>query len=260
MHFSDGKVSKFFVVLFVRVALLIILVSLIGCGKKTHNQANNSSQSSRLTYSLFDISDSTKNKRDRYFRDFKKIVVEKSPGDETFMGDLITSNSIATSNLPLNITLPASNWNTNPYDFEDLKKSIDDQAYDIIYQKPPTKVQRTDLMNAFQLAENMFSGSDATSKRLIVFSDMIEQSGRYNFYAESFTDGRIAEILKAERTDNRLPNLKGVEVWVDGAGANENPLPPGKLRGIEKFWIKYFQACGADLKKYRYSSALINYN
>lgn len=247
-------------VLVMEVTLLILLVSLTGCGNSRHQQSNNQTQSSTLTYVLFDVSDSAKNRRDRYFHDFARIVVEKSQGNETFMGDLITSNSMATSSLPLNITLPANTWNTNPYDFADLKKGIDNQAYGIIYQKQPKKAQRTDLMNAFQLAENMFSGSKATSKKLIVFSDMIEQSGRYNFYSESLTDRRIAEILKAEKVNNRLPNLKGVEVWIDGAGATDNPLPPGKLRALKKFWIEYFQACGADLKKYRYSSSLINYN
>ena len=60
----------------------------------------------------------------------------------------------------------------------------------------------------------------------------------------------------AERKSGRIPDLKGVQVWVAGAGGS---TPEQYLR-IQDFWIRYFQAAGADLRVNRYGAGLMDFS
>jgi hypothetical protein len=86
---------------------------------------------------------------------------------------------------------------------------------------------------------------------------MVEESDLYNFQRDSLSDSRIAAILQAERESGRIPNLKGVRVWKAGAASGD--LKEAKARQLEKFWLQYFQAAGADVAKERYASALLDF-
>lgn len=129
----------------------------------------------------------------------------------------------------------------------------------------PSLRPHTDLMNAFQLAEKVFNGESvrgASEKILVIFSDMIEQTRRHDFSSENLTEARISQILDIERKAGRLPELRGVKVWVAGATAagSGSGLPPEKIQRIQQFWLRYFKACSADLTKERYASTLLNFD
>ena len=99
----------------------------------------------------------------------------------------------------------------------------------------------------------------ATSKRLVMFSDMIEQTDRYDF-SKRLTPERMTEIIEAERSGGRLPHLKGVKVWVAGATAQpKEGVHPDNIFAIQNFWLQYFKATGADLTKDRYAATLLNW-
>src|SRR5437867_9123645 len=101
----------------------------------------------------------------------------------------------------------------------------------------------TDVIDAMQLAERVFSTYEGNQKLLVVFSDMIEESRRYNFTTEKLTAARIGQIIANEQDAGRLPDLQGVEVCVVGAGATTSGgLPADKLLTIREFWIQYFKA------------------
>jgi hypothetical protein len=52
--------------------------------------------------------------------------------------------------------------------------------------------------------------------------------------------------------------LKGVEVYVAGAASGTyRRMTSDRLQQIETFWREYFKACGAELRKERYGSALL---
>lgn len=222
-----------------------------------------------VIFVLFDISGSTAAPeiRQRYFGDFQKILAEVR-GGELLVGDVITENTLVTLSCPINELFPAYNrFVDNPLThkrkMQKAIKTAKEKAKKLILERPPAPM--TDLLNAFQAADKVFNGErckDAPHKILVVFSDMIEQSRRYDFTREKLTEKRIQEIIQKLRDEkpSQLPNLKGVKVWVAGAtAAVKGGLDAQKIYEIENFWLYYFRACGAGLTKERYFTTLINF-
>jgi len=216
---------------------------------------------------LFDISGSTMNPeiRKRYFNDFQQILT-KLRGGELLMGNAITENKLAILSLPINEIFPAynplvDNPLTHKRKMEKAIKIAEGKAKTLLFERPPAP--RTDLLNAFQAADKVFNGEKCKAvphKILVVFSDMIEQSSRYDFTRENLTGKRIQEIIQTLKRQKQLPNLQGVKVWVAGAtAAAKGGLNPKKIYQIQDFWLAYFAACGADLTKERYFTTLLNF-
>jgi hypothetical protein len=217
---------------------------------------------------LFDASISTNDKtvREHYFEDFKKMLGRLHGGTQ-LEGDVITANSMATATFPLNNTIGGfdqfeENQLTYKEKMDTTNKDIIAAAQKII---DSAYSQRTDLMNAFQLAGKVFNEDRFISvkdKVLVIFSDMIEDSGNYSFDHDDLTTQRISSIIKEEEVEGRMPNLAGVKVYVVGATANsgsQQQIKPAQIYAIEKFWIKYFSACGAQLTDSRYATRLLNF-
>jgi hypothetical protein len=239
-----------------KMSLFLIICSLIvGC---TTNQC--------VIYVLFDISGSTAKKeiRQRYYNDFLKILDEIN-GGEILICDLITENTMATSSQPVNESFPI--YNPFIMNKENFKRKLNKQKEKVKAQVDSlifsSSTPMTDLLNAFQAADKILNGElykDDTCKILVIFSDMIEETKSYNFKKEKLTSKRIEQIINELKKENKLPNLKGVKVWVAGAGVEiGGGLPPEKIYEIENFWMRYFKECGADLTKDRYSTTLINF-
>lgn len=267
---------------------LLVAVGLPGCRftSKLSRPKPKANGPTAAICAFFDISGSTSSPeiRKRYFEEFvgresylkqskpdPRSVLGRLTGGEIVKGDKITENSQATATFPIDGCLPIYNpWSltsqaSNPRKHKlAMRKTLEEfrlQSEKLILsgQSAPS----TDLMNAFQLAETVFTGEECSSakeKLLIIFSDMVEQSDRYNFFSERLTDKRISEIVAKERKDKRLPNLNGVQVWVSGAtAATHGGLPSERIHQIRDFWLEYFKACGADLPKNHYGATLVNF-
>ena len=74
-------------------------------------------------------------------------------------------------------------------------------------------------------------------KALLVLSDMIEETKRYNFISQALTQENRTAILKKETQDGRLPGLKDCDVVVVGAIDNKYVGGNGseKFRELEAF-------------------------
>lgn len=118
------------------------------------------------------------------------------------------------------------------------------------------KAMHTDIMSSLNLAEKIFRTFQRDKSILVIFSDMIEDSSRYNFEREKLTDKRIEEIIREEKIKNRMPYLKDVEVYVVAAAS----IDPNKFFTIQKFWLRYFKECGADISKENYTNTLLKLN
>lgn len=251
---------------FLKIGLLLAMLVLLA-GALTSCQDKAAQQHASAVFVLFDVSGSTSAPRTRqlYFQDFTTILGALDGGDK-IMGDVITDNTMATSTYPIRQSLPEYDilrYSRLTYQ-EALKKAeqqLRTQGDKLILHSSSTP--STDLMNAFQLADKMFNGDDwhtMSHKVLVVFSDMVEQSHHYDFTGENLTAERIQQIIDTERAGGRLPNLKGVKVWIAGATLEGTyGLDPLKIYQIQNFWLNYFQACGADLNESRYATRLINF-
>jgi hypothetical protein len=91
----------------------------------------------------------------------------------------------------------------------------------------------------------LMAGPEIPSRRLVMFSDMIQNTPELSFWGSSQVVPKQA-LQKVEK-DNLLPNLKGVAVYVAGAGGG---LPAAKAQQLQEFWKAYFEKSGARLKFY----------
>ena len=218
---------------------------------------------SHAIVTLFDTSDSTINTRERYQREFEEKVLKALQGGETLIVDLITENTLATS-YPIEVEFPKfdptrDNRLMHQQKMQQLKEKVKQELRTLLQRQSP----RTDLLNAFVAAAKVLNGDrckHASDKILIVFSDMIEQSARYDFTGMKLTERQIRQLIETLQKTDRLPDLKGVKVWIVGAtAAEQGGLPPEKIYEIEKFWMEYFKACGADLTRERYATSLVGF-
>ena len=84
------------------------------------------------------------------------------------------------------------------------------------------------------MAEKAFKNYNRDKSILVILSDMIEDSSEYNFEKENLKDKRIEEIIKREKTKNRMPDLKGAKIYVIAAGAGGS----NKFFAIQNFWFR----------------------
>jgi hypothetical protein len=209
---------------------------------------------------LFDLSQSAQNVRAGYQSDFEKLV-DSLAGGELVLGAGITAHSLATGRFEIDKEIPKY----NPFvdskltfrkKLQSTQMAVKQDARKLL-ESPSTPT--TDLVGAMQLAEKAFqsrAGVAAKARLLILLSDMVEESARYNFRKENLTPARITTLVEAERKAGHLPVLNGVQVWVSGAGGTV----PEKFVQIQNFWIQYFRAAGADLRKSRYGAGLMDFS
>lgn len=235
------------------IILFFVLMTIIsGCGSKKVKED--------VLVVLFDTSGSTQGVRGRYLDDFKEAlsIYKDDPNKILIYGDVITENTLATASYPIKQTVEEDKgWLGNPLKRESSKKLVVTQVKKALEQVSA----KSDIMTGFQLAEKIFAGHrNARDKRLIIFSDMIEQSSRYQFDVDKLDSNSINDIIAREKEDNRLPELNGVKIWVVGfAAAKKGGLSSGKVQQIQDFWMCYEKATGAEADASRCAARLINF-
>lgn len=241
---------------FRRLAVLSLFPLLLsaGCGNPAP---------ARVTVVLFDLSASTNVDaiRQQYLTDFTKVLAGVTAGG-TIAADIIDDNPLAHSSYPINATFERYEpMKENKLDYDRRIREKRDaviKAAQAIVRKRPSGRRGTSLLDGLQLAERVYLTYQGDQKVLVIFSDMIEQSRRYDFTGEKLTEARIGEIIAREQSAGRLPDLHDVEVCVVGAGAEKSGgLSTEKFLSIREFWSQYFEAAGANLPKERYGSALL---
>lgn len=208
---------------------------------------------------IFDTSKSEPAIRERYRAGFAKIInglvgdgKKKKDGDPreiVVLGDKISERSEATASYPINITFDPSGGMTGPNPLQ-VRKARDkarqqslEQLDSVLDRK--NQATGTDIMGTLRLAESAYASHPQAEKHLVLFSDMVEQTGRYNFY--SLKADQFDEILLKEKQANNVPRLEGVHVWIVGLGAaGKGGLPSEQLKRIRDFWLAYFKEAGAD--------------
>lgn len=244
------------------VALILgILLLAAGCRR---------AQTAETIFILFDVSGSTLGQRANYLRDFRKIldcatrtVASGSRTDIRLVADRISENPLAQSEFNINLRLRAQDQlgETALVYQKRLKDALEATLKEAqtILGRPPGPATGTRIMESLRLAERVFATYKANHKILVLFSDMIEQSNRYDFASMELA-GKSGTIIGEQRTADELPDLRGVRVYVIGAGAaTSGGLRPERLGAISRFWQEYFGGTGADLPKERYGAALLQY-
>src|SRR5574337_418614 len=240
-----------------RLVVLTVTLALFASGCRGR------SAQTHVTVVLFHVTGSTYkgNVRGQYLTDFAKILSGPAAGG-ILVGDVIDDNPLAHPSYPINVSFdPFNPMAENKLDYQRRIRQQRDEVMktaEALVRRPPSGRLGHNIIDAMQLAESAFATFHGDHELLVIFSDMIEQSKRYDFTGENLTAARIDQIVSQERSAGRVPDLRGVDVCVVGAGASPSGgLAPERLLTIRQFWLTYFQATGAHLPKERYSSALL---
>lgn len=218
---------------------------------------------------LFDISASTDQQalRQRYQKEFLELIGKVVPVGVVVRADAIRSKPLAETTFPLRVDLARmSAINRNEFDLEESMKQAKATTATglsrLFAENPPT--QQTAILDAIEVSQKILSGADMSGisdRRLVIFSDMVESSDRYEFTRAQLAQKSIEAMIAKEKAAGRIPSLSGIKVWVAGAGAGGgSKLSTEQLRGIERFWLEYFRAAGAELTPERYGSTLLNFS
>jgi len=228
----------------------IILIFIFGC------QAPSAAEP-RITYILVDLSGSvTVEARKRYYCWFERILDQLEPGDRIAL-EAIRKWAAGSATFPINEQLPPfnplfDNRFLHNRKLKNKKREILTEAKKFIFSE---KSPRTEIMSALIPVAQFFGNFPEISRRtLVIMSDMVEDSSRYNFNRLSLTPSRIRKIIAAEKKAGRMPNLKGLRVYVTGATAETR-----KFLQIKNFWLQYFRACGAELRPENYGAGLVRF-
>ncbi len=116
------------------------------------------------------------------------------------------------------------------------------------------KLPHSDIIKSLDdISKHIISPSKASSKVVLLVSDMIEHSSITTFY----TKGNLKKInadkeLAKVKSSGHLANFSGASVYVIGAGTiGKNGYRDAKtLKSLSTFWEKYFAMTNANLKAF----------
>jgi len=212
----------------------------------------------KLVFLLLDLSGSvSQQSRDLYLKRAEEILARLNPGDRIVMG-AIQDKSAVKGVFAVNEGLPVMNqWVDNKLIYmaqvNEKKKVIRERLGSLLEQRAS---QATEIMSALVPAQQLFgSFKDYPQKILVIMSDMIEESSRYNFHRRPPGQKDTLQIIAAEKNQKRLADLSGVKVYVVGAGGKSSE----DMLKVKEFWLAYFQACGADLNPANYGADLVKF-
>ena len=222
---------------------------------------------------MIDVSGSTtgaKGIRDQWSSEIQqalKAFADDSPGNASFTRAAsitvasVTENSVASGAI-IQKELPASAGLLGVHSEEkDARAKAVNECLSFVRKTLDASAGASDIMSAMNRAGKYFVPADKSPKLLLLFSDMVEQTPRYDFASDNLTQSRAKQIIEKEKSENRLPSLQGVQVWVSGfAAADAHGLSAGKIQQIQDFWIAYFQAAGANIDASRIDRILSNFS
>jgi hypothetical protein len=111
----------------------------------------------------------------------------------------------------------------------------------LLPETPGPAAGSTRILETVAAASEAFRGKGG---RLFILSDAIEESRAVNLARMPDNEQAIAEAIAKVRTADLLPDLKGVELHIIGAGGDDTAIG---VEGVRSFWHAYAKATGATL-------------
>lgn len=241
--------------------LAILLASAFVCHRETPVAP------SKTILILVDRSESVRRAEieSRYLADMRTILGAVGHGDVIVAG-WITDRSATELELPLNHEIPRFDPGTDNPMVRDAKQRESDtklagaraelaSSFEQLFRSD-RRVGRTDIIGSLELAPRVFASYPRDRKVLVILSDMVEDSDRFNFERETLSTKRVESIVATLREQKAIPDLQGVRVVVSGAMHRDNE----RFRRIRDFWFRFFEEAGAVMKNEDYGTALIRFD
>jgi len=234
----------------------MLLLSSVEAKSDAFWKFGNDKKQPRVMAVFVDMSGSTNRARRTLYRNaFEKIYQNLQQGDRIIVGT-ITGRSYIDFKPVVDAEIPKQSLWVNRISYEQnmakTKKDIQTEVEKLLSRRRGTP--RTEIINSLNIADKIFH-NEKRQKILIILSDMVQDSKEYNFERVKVTNQYTSQIIRKRQEQNLIPKLDSVKVYVAGASAAD----PKKFRSIEKFWNRYFAACGADFSLHRYGHSLLEF-
>ena len=245
----------------VALAALLALLSSAGCEPAAGAAAAPDSPA-RATVLLLDVSGSASAPalRARSSAVAERVAATMAGGDWV-AGDAISAASLVDARLALDVRVApfsalADNRRTFDARLRAARDTVRAQTRRILRSAP---APCTDVLGGLQAAAKVLAGARgraARERRLVVASDMVETCRR-DVARSALTDAEVAALVAAEHRAGRLPDLRGVEVWVAGAGTGG--VSAERARRLERLWTHLVAAAGGRLASHHYGGTLLDW-
>jgi hypothetical protein len=229
--------------------LVIICLALVGC-KECNNEPPPPS-----ALVLVDFSASAK----QLLPDYQKYlneVITKIPHGGRIVVAKIQASTLARFEPFVNAQIPGKPGIMDvEKDVEDSQRRIRRQiqtAVDSVFSNPVFS-PGTSILAGLGLVKETFP--NAPRRVLVLLSDMLHASTDFSLENVRLTDALIDQTLgRLKQQEGKIPDLKGVAVYVAGATAKTDE----QYNQIKEFWEKLFAQSGAELLSY--SRTLLNFD
>ncbi len=219
----------------------------------------------RIVTVLFDTSGSTDPMKKSYLSSFDKILKGLKAGDRIVV-DKISGNSLAEATYPVNEELPEYRfWDKrsspnfkkkNEQELEKTREDIRNRVHSFVNESE--KSQTTAIMDSILLAEKVFTTYSDKKPTLVIFSDMMEVSGRANFLKEIPSTSNINQYIQNKSNGERI-DLRKATIYAIGASAGGGYVSGDAYQRLQNFWIQYFDKANASLSEKDFGAALLTF-
>lgn len=207
----------------------------------------------RITYLVVDRSERLKNTRPlTQVFDMLELSISKSEEGERLIVGVITEHLGGTRIVMDRVHPEESIWKSR---MKLLKKRknfmtcLDGAKEKMLQQNESHKGSA--ILETLTFVADTLNGDRAKHKRIILHSDMVQNSDIISFY-KSEDLGRAQALMGRVKNEGLLPELSGVRVYVTGTGGSGTggDITDKSARRIEGFWRAYFNEARAELRFY----------
>lgn len=228
----------------IRTILCSLALMLWAAAVHAENDCIQPAEHDRLAYLLIDRSD-TLHDAAGFETSVNAVVAMVEPGERLIVG-LSTGKGSDTTVLMDMVKPKGSMW------ISMLKTRAGEKKFSTCFHSVKQKLVETTeehdhsaLLETLGFVSKVLSVDSATTRRLFLYSDMMQNSPAVSFYSIKPFDPDVA--MKAVEKEYLVSQFKNVSVLVAGAGAT---VSDAMARRLEAFWKIFFEKSGGSLDFY----------
>lgn len=226
-----------------QILCLLILWSFSGWAL-AEDKCSQQAAHTAMTYVLIDRSDKIAD-LDGFNKSFTALSSGFQAGERVVVG--LSTDKVADTKVLIDFVKPEESVWTSTLKIRALQRQfaacLDQSAKDAVSEQP--KFEKSALAETLSFVSRILQQDSSASKRLMVYSDMIQNSSALSLYSLHDKDFNTPALLKRLEQEKLVPSLPNVAVYVAGAGARSTEKR-GRL--LEEFWRAYFEKAGASVK------------
>ena len=167
------------------------------------------------------------------------------PGERFVVG--VSTGKLSETRMVLDTIRPVKSMWDSPLKFRAREKKFSecvDQVFAGLKDQGESH-PKSAILETLHFVEEVLKADKATKKRVVIYSDMVQNSDSVSFVSGASLD--VETSLKKVEKESLLYSFASAEILIAGAGIG---VADQKARKIEQFWKSYFERSGAKLSFY----------